>query len=96
MNIELLMAELAAGIPALPGAACKGRGELFDPIERTEHGDDARYRHQAALRLCASCPSTTRARCEEWLESLPIGQRPPGIVAGRLVTRREYPATVAV
>ena len=93
MNIELLMAELAAAIPRLPGAVCVGRESLFDPVERDgEHGDDAKYRHRAALRLCAGCPAL--AECGEWLDSLPVGARPPGIVAGRLVLRRELAVAV--
>ncbi|MGP4054288.1 hypothetical protein ACTWP6_05605 [Mycobacterium sp. 4D054] len=81
---------MLAGIPALPGARCKGRAA--DLYERTdsEHRmtgrltktelDDAR---RDALRLCAQCPSL--APCRDWLNALPAAQRPRGVVAGQVV-----------
>ena len=76
-----LLASLA-GIPALPGARCRGRPHLFDAKRAGEDADVASARHAQALALCAGCPALTR--CEEWIDSLPPSRQPAGIVAGRL------------
>jgi transcription factor WhiB len=57
-----LLAAILAGQPRLPGAACRGRCELFDPIR----GNSPRFQRQKHLRLaeaarvCAGCPVTQR------------------------------------
>lgn len=63
-ELAVLLADLAAGLPILQGANCKGSAKLFDPRDRlgedaedAEDAQDAQYRHVAALRLCASCPA---------------------------------------
>jgi WhiB family redox-sensing transcriptional regulator len=92
-----LLAGLALGIPALPGALCVGSADLFDPRDKAaEDAEDVAYRHEAALQLCASCPA--RARCEEWLAGLDPGDpyRPTGIVAGQLIRRPRWRPKVAV
>lgn len=66
----------------LPGAACAGRPELFDPAGEYEPRQSVIRRHEAAVRLCRfTCPAL--AECELWLEQLPRSQRPAGVVAGR-------------
>ncbi|WP_094287663.1 hypothetical protein [Mycobacterium lehmannii] len=63
-----------ASVPALPGAACKGRGPLFDgetPADRIR-----------AERLCRdACPSL--GRCRRWVGSLSPSRRPTGVIAGK-------------
>ncbi|OBK27700.1 hypothetical protein A5634_22295 [Mycobacterium asiaticum] len=61
----------------LPGAACRGRPEDFD----VEDPKDPRL--AAAVESCRSCPALDA--CAEWLAALTPGQRPTGVVAGRLV-----------
>ncbi len=69
-------------IPALPGAACRGRTELFDERHPDEPDEQWTYRSQSALRVCTTCPSLTA--CTRWLDALPQGQRPRGVVAGQI------------
>ena len=65
----------------LPGAACAGRPELFDPAGEYEPRQSVIRRHEAAVRLCRfTCPALTE--CELWLDQLPRSQRPGGVVAG--------------
>lgn len=71
--ISDLLGYLAA-LPALPGAACKGRAPLFD-------GETTGDRIQAE-RLCRdACPSL--GRCGRWVASLSPSRRPSGVIAGR-------------
>jgi hypothetical protein len=57
-----LLAAVLAGQPRLPGAARRGRCELFDPIR----GNSPRIQRQKQLwlaeaaRVCAGCPVTQR------------------------------------
>ena len=57
-SIKLLSAILA-NQPHLPGAACRGQHELFDPIR----GRGPRFQRQEQIRLaeaaqvCAGCPA---------------------------------------
>ena len=73
MNPTTLFAALG-GIPRLPGAACRGRWELFDSPDATDIA--------AAIQTCSSCPA--RYRCAEWVASLSPKQRPAGVVAGQI------------
>lgn len=78
-----------AGIPALHGARCKGRADLYERTDN-EHRmtgqitltelDDAR---RDALRLCQTCPALDA--CRAWLSALPAAHRPRGVVAGQVV-----------
>lgn len=70
-----------AGAPALPGARCRGRAHLFDPVEFAESPIVLQQRHAQALALCERCPALNR--CRAWVDSLPPGKRPRGVVAGR-------------
>lgn len=69
-----------AGVPALPGARCRGRPHLFDPAQPDEPPPTVDARHAQALGLCAACPSLNR--CAAWLDSLHPKQRPSGVIAG--------------
>lgn len=55
------LAELAAGIPALPRAACRGRADLFT----SEQPDDI----SQAVEVCTSCAEL--ARCRAWAADQP-------------------------
>ncbi|AZG44822.1 WhiB family transcriptional regulator [Gordonia insulae] len=65
-----------AGLPRLPGAACRGWPEIFD----AEAPADPRA--PEALELCAGCPALQL--CTAWVDALTPAQRPAGVVAGRL------------
>ncbi|UUO01695.1 WhiB family transcriptional regulator [Mycolicibacterium novocastrense] len=65
-----------ASVPHLPGAACRGKWEIFDAE------DPADPRAEQALGLCARCPAL--AACTAWIDGLPPTLRPAGVVAGRL------------
>lgn len=72
------LAGALSGIPELPSAACKGRADVFD-LDRTSPADAVAVAKEA----CRACPALTA--CREWLTSLPAGQRPAGVVAGKLI-----------
>lgn len=73
-----------AGAPALPGARCRGKPHLFDPPTHGESSETAAARHFQALGLCSRCPALNQ--CRAWIASLPKGQRPKGVVAGKVST----------
>jgi hypothetical protein len=72
--IDELFAELAAGIPDLPGARCKGRTE-WDEWECPET-------IEFCIHHCNSCVELQK--CSQWHDSLTPAQRPTGVCAGRL------------
>lgn len=72
------------GTPSLPGAQCRGRSHLFDPPHPDEPVATAEARQVQALSLCVRCPALTR--CDTWLNSLTPADRPPGVVAGQVIT----------
>ncbi|MGH3824569.1 MAG: hypothetical protein ACRDRA_17305, partial [Pseudonocardiaceae bacterium] len=53
-----LLKVILADQPRLPGAACRGRHELFDPVvgngPRFQHREQ--HRRAEAARVCAGCP----------------------------------------
>lgn len=81
--------EALGGIPALPGARCRGRHQLFDATIHSDRGgptarvNDAR---RDALAVCASCPALEP--CRTWVNSLPPRRRPHGVVAGTVHTEQ--------
>lgn len=79
--LDALLAAIGAA-PALPGARCRGRHQLFDSGPPGKHHDTRDARHAQALALCNRCPSLRR--CEDWIDSLPKSRRPAGVVAGRI------------
>ena len=84
-----LLAELEATVPRLPGAACRGRAELFDPIEGGEHNPRYWDVTVAAMNICRrECPVLADCRC--WLGSLDPAQRPRGVVAGRSIAAKPH------
>jgi hypothetical protein len=54
---------------------------MFDPAHVAEEPHQLERRHRIALSTCAVCPALTD--CRMWLESLPVQDRPDGIVAGQ-------------
>ena len=66
------LADLAA--PALPGARCRGRADLFDTAagNGASRAEIGRAR-DAALRLCRPCSVLTL--CRRWFEALPAAER---------------------
>jgi hypothetical protein len=63
-----------AGIPALPGAACRNRHQLFDGVEPADVAE--------AVTICETeCPAL--AACAAWADSLPANSL-SGVVAGEL------------
>jgi hypothetical protein len=72
-----LFAALAA-IPALPGANCRGKHDLFDLRDVNDADRDDAEAH--ALSLCRQCEAL--AGCSRWFDSLPPRQRPTGVIAG--------------
>ncbi|WP_100482301.1 hypothetical protein [Mycobacteroides abscessus] len=88
---------LLAGIPALPGAPCKGRSDLYERtiggrIEGRHAGSpELENARCEALRLCNDrCPAL--ASCRAWLGALPATRRPRGVVAGLVITSSGTPA----
>lgn len=83
MSVEFdsLIAALA-GAPTLVGARCRGRGHLFDLAAQGEDPETVAQRHNQAIGLCNHCPALDR--CREWIDGLPRGKRPEGVVAGRI------------
>jgi hypothetical protein len=83
------LADLAA--PALPGARCRGQWKVFDAA-----AGDRRYPHvaqacQQALAICRCCPCLIA--CRRWVDGLPPGVRPSGVVAGMVTGRASGPVT---
>lgn len=70
-----LLAAILAGIPALPGAACRDRWELFD-ASTSGHHEAA----EAAVAICARCPVLTT--CQAWAAHDYPQKRPAGVLAG--------------
>jgi hypothetical protein len=86
--VDVLMDELAAGMPHLPGARCAGRHELFDATAEGSRTGPAGAAEVAAarseaLRLCGGCPEL--GPCRAWLSGLRKRDRPNGVVAGRVI-----------
>jgi hypothetical protein len=73
--IDEVFAELAAGMPDLPEARCKGRSAIWD-----EYDDPQLVEY--ALNQCLGCPVLTD--CQAWLDSLRPSQRPTGVCGGIL------------
>lgn len=80
------LAGIFTGIPELPGAACVGRSDLFDPRGDYEPAERARQRHDVAVQICAACPALRP--CKAWAGTLD-NRRIRGVVAGYI--RREPP-----
>lgn len=76
-----LIAAIIAGTPPLPGAACAGRSELFDPRGDNEPYETTQRRQEAARRICEwTCP--VQPECRRWVDSLKPAERPRGVIAG--------------
>jgi len=60
------------------GAPCIGRWAWFDGPGTHEAADQVAERHEAARRLCGTCPLPTFARCAATARALPKAQRRGG------------------
>ena len=83
MNWTALTAALT-GAPSLPGARCRGRSHLFDPVHQGEPAEVTEA-HAQSLGLCNRCPALDA--CETYFISLRPTQRPEGVIAGRIHNR---------
>jgi hypothetical protein len=71
---------IAINSPDLAGALCKG-STFWDLLPANHpHAEQAR---KIAMKGCSRCPALRDCRC--WLSSLPVADRPVGIVAGRVI-----------
>lgn len=78
----------------MPGAACRGLGELFDPLDPDDESDRTSA-EVAAMRVCErQCP--VLAQCRRWFKSLPDSRKPTGVVAGRVYRRQQEGGTIRV
>ncbi|SUA02960.1 Uncharacterised protein [Mycolicibacterium fortuitum] len=94
-QLESLLAAVGAA-PALPGARCRHRHQLFDGGPAGEDDEIRAARIRQALGLCQRCPAL--ADCRRWHDALPVSRRPVGVVAGRVNTtadRGQPPCQVA-
>jgi hypothetical protein len=77
-----------AGIDFMPTweglGSCAGKAKLMEPDGRDLRGV------QRAVAVCRSCP--VLAKCRAWLDSLPYGADPGGVVAGTVPGYRDRPA----
>jgi WhiB family transcriptional regulator, redox-sensing transcriptional regulator len=70
-------------------ARCRGQFRLYDrTIGRSRHDSPklTELARKQAMQTCACCPALTQ--CRDWFDSLLPDQRPFGVVAGQLNTRR--------
>jgi WhiB family redox-sensing transcriptional regulator len=79
VNIDELIAELAASIPELPGCRCKGRHDIW------ESDDPALV--EFAINQCRTCSALHN--CSSYIDSLKPSQRPLGVCAGKLRRERQ-------
>ncbi|WP_264956355.1 hypothetical protein, partial [Mycobacterium kiyosense] len=90
------MRAVLAGIPALPGARCKGQADLYERTDSEHHmtgrltKTEVENARIAALSLCQSCPALDS--CRAWFGALPTTQRPHGVVAGQVITAGGKPS----
>ncbi|MEX3650909.1 hypothetical protein ABFW11_36025, partial [Mycolicibacterium porcinum] len=76
--------DVLGSIPPLPGAACRGRPNVFDPPEGRVDPDDEQARRDRAVTICRNeCPAF--AGCAAWLANLEARDRPHGVVAGQWI-----------
>ena len=67
--------------PRLTGAACIGRGYLWDDTIHRETAEARNARHDAARRICSTCP--VQSTCRTIARQLPTEHR-QGVWAGHL------------
>ncbi len=90
-NLDSLLGALRSA-PNLAGNACHGVHDLFDATIRSGPGrvsKDCIEARQEALALCDECPALIA--CRTYVERLPAHLRPPGVVAGLVIDRRDRP-----
>ena len=63
-----LTAAIVDKAPALPGAACVGKEQLFDPPHGRESTQSFEARKKRARQVCAGCPVVDS--CAEWVGTI--------------------------
>lgn len=71
-----LLAEVLAGQPSLPSAACREHIKLFDAA-----ADGDRDAAEEALAICRSCP--VLETCQQWIARDHPRRPPPGVWAAQ-------------
>lgn len=85
ISLTEFLTSLAAACPPLPGARCRDQTELFDrTVGERGRQKDAREARATAVAICRGCPALRP--CRGWLDSLPPGERPIGVIAGLVAT----------
>jgi len=87
VNAADLLADLAhahAHAHDFAGAPCIGRWAWFDPPGDHEAAASVRERHEAARRLCGSCPHENVVACAALLRTIPKPHR-SGVWAGQVL-----------
>lgn len=77
-----LLASILRELPRLDGGLCRGRHQVFDTPEPGTDPEIVEYRRHTAVSICKRCPALTA--CAAWVDSLPLSQRPAGVVAGHI------------
>lgn len=72
--------------PSFPGALCYSQWELFDRAAGGGNRAATVAARERALALCAACPALQR--CRAYFDGLAPAQRPRGVCAGVLNTKR--------
>jgi hypothetical protein len=84
------VSDLLHAAPDLPGAACTGHWELFDStinlntVEDRPTKQELEYARAEAPLLCKSCEALRS--CRAYLNGRRPSQRPPGVIAGQIIT----------
>lgn len=84
-----LLTEIVRGVPSLPGAACRGRHELYDELPAgrgPERAAAEQERVAAAVMVCCGCPA--RSACPEslWPAARRVGTPAWGRTWGRMLS----------
>lgn len=73
------LASVLMSTPAMPGAACRGKAELFDAAVGA--GAEAQQAQRRCVAVCSGCPSIEV--CRQWASGLPERERQAlGVVGG--------------
>jgi hypothetical protein len=84
-----LLAEILEGTAPLTGTLCADWPLVYEATTNGTDPETQDYAVTTALRLCKSCPAM--AGCSAWYDTLPLGARPPGVIAGRISERTADP-----
>lgn len=81
VGVEAVLIRILSDTAGLEDAACRGRGELFEPRDhnRAETREQAHERHERAAWICTTCPVLDA--CTTWSKGEP---EHGAVVAGRV------------